>query len=281
MISTSIKRIFAGLIILAAAGTPADQVWAGQGNPTVIVLFGDSITVGFNSSFGDNFGNGSTVRGCPTIYLTNILLKQDPRSAQESCPTEIHDSPILDANKEVRNVVVANWGEGGTNTARGVNRITANLNQTRNDHAGQEYLTLIMYGTNDPGSGISTATTKFNTIEMIRQARAAGYEPIIGTLTPRNDRDITGYNARIVSAANEEGVFVVDHYARFIAQSGGWTSLIEQEISVLTGKLIRLHPNNHGYLVIAETWFDSRLRNIIDPEARNIIAPVISILLDD
>lgn len=255
---------------------------AAQNERSVIVLLGDSTTVGFNSNFGDRFANGTTERGCPTIYLTNILLKQGPRSVSEDCPTTIYPSPILDANNEIRDVVVANWGIGGTSSEKGVERISSNLQKTRRAFPASNYYVLIVYGTNDFGFDISASTTNFNIRMMIRKARQAGYIPVIGTITPRDDRDVTPYNSEIKSAANRENAPIVDHFARFIRQPGGWRSILQQEIGVNSGRLVRFHPTDEGYLIIAETWFDQYLRNAIEPNDPSLnIAPILDILLND
>jgi hypothetical protein len=103
----------------------------------------------------------------------------------------------------------------------------------------------------------------------------------VGTILPRDDLNVQPYNSQIISAANQEGVFVVDHSSRFISQPGGWQTLIDQEIDPDTGELVRLHPNDHGYLVIAETWFDQRLKDLIPGIMDINIAPIMSILLGE
>lgn len=267
-------------IALVAGSLFAGDVFASEASRTVIALFGDSTTTGFNANFGDRYGNGSTVRGCPTIYLTN-LLRHDPQiEPPNSCPTTIYDSPIFDANKQERNVIVANWGIGGSTTDSGISRISSNLAQTKADHVGKAYITLIIYGTNDFNSGISTSTTRFNLRQMIQSARALGYTPVLGTLTPRDDRDISPYNGAVSGAGSDEGVPVVDHYTRFVNQSGGWRSIVQQEVSTTTGKLVRFHPTDEGYMVIAETWFDQYLRDVIKPE-QSLITPIMLLLLED
>lgn len=274
---------FTGAISAAVCSTAL----AGQNDPTVVVLFGDSITLGYNSNYLGSPGpdprvaGGTTVRGCPTFYLKDLLLQQEPRGSDQDCPTIGVPSPILDANDEKRDAIVANWGLGGSSSARGVQRITSNLSDTKNQFPAKAYLALIMYGTNDFGFNISTSMTRFNIIEMIRKARSAGYLPVIGTLIPRDDFNVSPYNSSIVSAANQEGVLVVDHFARFVAQSTGWRSLLQQEIGVISGELVRFHPTDHGYLVIAETWFDKFLKNAIEPVPTLVISPIITILLDD
>jgi lysophospholipase L1-like esterase len=272
-------KIFIGLVTigLSAIGTAS----AKEPYQAVAVLFGDSITSGFNSNFLDaRFGNGTTTRGCPTIYLNNILRKEKARTSQETCPTEALDSPILDQNNKVRNAVVANWGEGGSNTTSGASRISSNLSETKNDLTAENYFVLIMYGSNDAAFGISSSVTGFNIRQMIIKARELDYEPIIGTLTPQSDIDVSPYNTQIVNAANlQPSAFVVDHFARFVSQPGGWPTLLEEE--TFSGQTRRLHPNDQGYLVISETWFDKRLEDVIPGFFKINIAPIINLLLDD
>ncbi|RBP49208.1 SGNH/GDSL hydrolase family protein [Arenicella xantha] len=277
------RSVIAG-IVAALVGVQSTAALAAADDPTVIVLFGDSTTTGINANYNsetDRQGNGTITRGCPTIYLTNLLQNLDPIEPPQSCPTTIYNSPVFDANNEDRDVIVANWGWGGSDTDNGVSRIQSNLSSTKGSYAAKAYHVLIMYGTNDFNSSISTSTTRFNLRQMIQRARQVGYTPALGTLTPRDDRAIEPYNSAVSGAASDEGVPLINHYARFVAQSGGWRTLIPQEISSLTGELIRVHPNDHGYLVIAETWFDQYLKNIIDPEASFNVVPVISLLLSD
>jgi hypothetical protein len=72
-------------------------------------------------------------------------------------------------------------------------------------------------------------------------------------------------------------------YEKFISNPGGYKNLLGQERSALTGKLIRLHPNATGYRVIAETWFEQSLENLIAPDKTNspITAPILLLLMDD
>ncbi|MFQ3244300.1 MAG: lysophospholipase L1-like esterase [Arenicella sp.] len=265
------------VLVFIGAAQAAEEPYA-----AVVVLFGDSTTTGFNSEFRNSrFGSGTTTLGCPTVYLNNILQHQDPRTDQQICSTEAHDSPILDQNKRAHNAIVANWGFGGSDTTNGQSRISSNLSETKNAFDADNYIVLILYGTNDRAFGVSTETTNFNIRQMIIKARALSYQPIVGTILPRDDLNVQPYNSQIISAANQEGVFVVDHSSRFISQPGGWQTLIDQEIDPDTGELVRLHPNDHGYLVIAETWFDQRLKDLIPGIMDINIAPIISILLGE
>jgi len=209
---------------------------------SVIVLFGDSITVGFNRGRPIINANGSTTISGPRAFLSDIL--NDP------------DQP--------RPSIVANWGEGGSSSSRGVQRIVAQLSVTRNAIPADQYFVLIMYGTNDFGRGIGTSTTAFNNQEMIRRARSVGYTPIVGTVTPP-----VANNAPV---ANHFGVF----------SQRPLIDLVELETSGLTGLPIRLHPRDVGYQLIAQTWFDQVLSGLIEPVAEPVVvAPIIQLLLGD
>ena len=63
-------------------------------------------------------------------------------------------APIYDGNREVRNAIVANWGIGGSSTDSGANRLANSLSTTKSQLLGNNYIVLIMYGTNDMNFGI-------------------------------------------------------------------------------------------------------------------------------
>ena len=223
---------------------------------TVVVLFGDSITVGYNDNYPVANGSGTITKGCPTIFLHQILDEVPKRSN-----------------------VVSNWGVGGSNTGEGASRIISDLNFTANAYPAKAYYVLILYGTNDQSFGISTSTTGFNIRVMIQRARLVGYEPIVGTLTPRTDRDVVPYNIKIIANANLESAFIVDHYARFTSDPN-WPNTLMDSTEPANKKL---HPSDAGYLVIAETWFNERLEDIIesDPLPPLVLAGVLYLLLSD
>ena len=228
----------------------------------VIALFGDSITVGENDSFpwplrpftsNGRIGNDGFFPALP--------------------PSDFLDTILID---ESRQSTVANWGIGGSTTGSGAIRITGSLAVTRSNFPADNYYVLIMYGTNDFAGGLSQSTTGFNTGLMIDRARAQGYIPVIGTLTPRIDRDVSPYNQQIVAAANSRGVPVVDHFSRF--WQFGFDLL---DVEIFNGSVVRLHPTATGYQVIARLWFDSFLVNAIEPVSPITISPIINLLLED
>jgi len=238
------------------------NVYASQIN--VIALFGDSITVGENNSFPFALRPG---RG-------NGRLANDGGSPALP-PSDKLDTLLID---ERRISSVVNWGRGGSSSSNGAGRISADLGTTRSAYSADNYYVLIMYGTNDFNVGLSESDTAFNTRLMIDRARSAGFIPVIGTLTPRIDRNLSSLNGRIVAAANSRGVPIVDHFSRFNQDGNNGLTLLDVEN--LFGRVLRLHPTSEGYDVIARTWFDQFLKDAIEPEPV-AIAPIINLILDD
>ncbi len=230
----------------------------------VIALFGDSITVGENSSFPLALRPG---RG-------NGRLANDGASPALP-PSDKLDTLLI--NKR-RTSSVVNWGRGGSSSSNGAGRISADLGATRSAYSADNYYVLIMYGTNDFNAGLSESDTAFNTRLMIDRARSAGFIPVIGTLTPRIDRNLSSLNGQIVATANSRGAPVVDHFSRFNQDGNNGLTLLDVEN--IFGGVLRLHPTSEGYDVIARTWFDQFLEDAIDPKP-GAIAPIINLILDD
>ena len=247
----ALRNLFLVLLIQASM-TGTSQ--AAPAKPTVIALFGDSITVGYNMAYPSvDLGNGTTTHGRPTIELNSLLNDSRPK----------------------RSSIVSNWGDGGSNSEDGTWRISRELEILNSQYSGANKFVLIIYGTNDAAFGISTSTTKFNIQVMIDNARSLGYEPIIGTLTPVEGRDVTPRNGQIKSAASSRNAFLVDHFNRFINEPGGWRELIELDNGV------RLHPNDEGYRVIAQTWFDSRLKVVVPTSVDiGVLSAIFQLLLE-
>lgn len=235
--------------------------------PSVVILYGDSITVGFNreTNFTQRYGSGKTLQQLPGSR---------PLFAMEE---------LLNGTRPKRSSIIVNWGTGGSNSAHGVNRISSYLKSTESAHQGRHYYVLIMYGTNDIGSGISASTTAFNIRQMISASRAEGanFTPVISTITPRDDRDVVPYNSRIINEVTKDATALVDSYSAFINHPSGFTSLLTQETSVITGQPVRLHPNVSGYDLIAQTWFDQALAALIEPDRGSAIPGALLLLLDD
>ena len=291
--SAMLRSCIVILLMLAANMAYVQAVGANlpESERTVIALFGDSITVGENLSLNTRpIPAGATDhQGCPSVYLTGILLNQRARPTNVNCSTSDKLAPIYDGNNEVRNAIVANWGIGGSSSGRGARRIRADLADTKAQLVGNNYIVLIMYGTNDRNFGISTVTSRDNISSMITTARSSslGFTPIIGAVTPRDDRTgpgpsgIRALNNQIRSIASQRNAPYVDHFTSFINFPGTFEGVLDQE--QFSSGPIRLHPNDQGYLLIAETWFEQQLKNRIPVVSvgNPNIAPIVSLLLDE
>lgn len=263
LFSSIFSLAFAVLILSISSLVRAQEVV----EPSVVVLFGDSISTGFNreANFTINNGNG---RGVVELFGSRPVTATDA---------------LLNSVEEKRTSTVINWGAGGTTSTDGVRRIPAILELSELFNDGKHYYILIMYGTNDIGSGIASSTTAFNIRQIINQTKAYGanFTPVVSTVTPRNDRAVEPMNSKIVPEVQSDDTSLVDAYEAFASHPSGYTSLLSQERSLLTGQLIRLHPNNAGYDVIAKTWFDEALVNLIEPDfiPPEPVAPVGAYLL--
>ena len=142
---------------------------------------------------------------------------------------------------------VLNYGIAGETTTQGVRRIDNVLRRTN-----AEYI-LIFEGTNDANFGVSPQTIISNLRFMIDRARAYGVEPILATLTPDERLSFknisTVLNPAIRELAIEKKVMLCDQYDAVV----GWNWSVDG-----------LHPNNTGYQLIAQAWFDI-LRLFFDP----------------
>ncbi len=148
---------------------------------------------------------------------------------------------------------VVNKGVPGEPTWEALGRIQSVLTQEM-----ALYL-LLMEGTNDVTvQTYSLETTAFNLEQMILQAQDYGVFPLISTVIPRarnrwtdSARDRTlELNEKIIQSAKDLNVILVDNYSSFIqypGEEGGYEALICDD---------NLHPNDRGYQVMAETWYE-------------------------
>lgn len=223
---------------------------------TVIVLFGDSISVGYGQVVKVRSWGGQAFAGTPSQELTTLM------------------------NDSRRPAIVPNRGVGGSPTGRhsggeggdiaGADRVGRDLSASKLAFPGRQHIALILYGTNDFNFGISQSDTGFNTRRIIRGARSQGYIPIVSTLLRRADRNITGYNSFIQSAAAAENATLIDMYDLF-NKAGGLSLLFDG-----------VHPTENGYRIIAKLWFDEYLEAAIMPQpATQVIVPILQLLLLD
>ena len=247
-----IKLFFCCCGLSMVVGQAASQT---EENRTVIVLFGDSISVGFGPTVRTRSWDGQAFSGTPSQELTNLM------------------------NDSMRPAVVPNRGIGGTPTGRnakgegdnaGLDRVGRDLQASKLEFPGQQHITLILYGTNDFDFGISQSDTGFNTRRIIQGARSEGYTPIVATLLRRLGRNITGYNSFIRSAAASEGATLVDMYDLF-NDAGGRSLLFDG-----------VHPTEEGYRTIAKLWFDQYLESAIMQQPKiPVNVPILQLLLLD
>jgi lysophospholipase L1-like esterase len=149
---------------------------------------------------------------------------------------------------------VFNEGVGGELTSGGL----ARMDNVIGKHAAR-YL-LLMEGTNDViFTNVSIASAAFNLREMARKCLRAGLLPAIATIIPRRDAQwdsalvkerFYDLNDEVRKIAPELGIPLVEQYRAFYeypVSDGGLMSLLSEDLK---------HPNEKGYQVMAQTWFD-------------------------
>lgn len=238
--------------------------------PTIISVFGDSISLGYNQTWINTYcggdpaclnnrnGNGALNLGSPST-----LLKENMDDSNR--PTD-----------------VINLGVGGSASGaslkpsvtsnNGVGRITNDLKFVNSNYGNnKDSFVLIIYGTNDHGYDIGPSTTGFNIEQMIIKSIAENTIPIVGTIPPCSCKNVVPVNDKIITAANKsyaKPVYFVDHYQNLVNE--GWGGLVEPD---------GIHPNDQGYSFIADSWFNEQIKALV--KSNTIIAPIISILLSD
>ncbi len=158
---------------------------------------------------------------------------------------------LLDSNLEDSEVV--NRGVPAEKTFEGLSRIDSVIQQDK------ALYILLMEGTNDIiHINISVETSKFNLEQMIKKCIQFKMFPFIATIIPRNDmfwyfkfyRDkIFKLNDYIRQLATDYSILLADQFEAFYEypeEDGGWKSLLSDEN----------HPNEKGYQLMAETWFN-------------------------
>ena len=154
---------------------------------------------------------------------------------------------------------VLNEGVTATRSLAGANRVADSLRRQR------PAFTLIHYGTNDWNERDCRSNFPCYTINslrtMVREAKAQGSLPVLATIIPSN----TGFNAfvplernewlelmnaLIREMANQEGVVLADMWQAFFRVP---------EIGELFSD--HIHPNDAGYRIMADTFFDAITRS--------------------
>lgn len=242
-------------------GIANGSAFAQDKRPSVVALFGDSTSTGFNQSFPsiDRDGDARLNYGQPSTLLSTIL------------------------NNASRTSLVPNVGYGGTAsgpiqsrpTNNGVGRINVDLAEAKAKFDGKHYYALIMYGTNDFNVGIPASTTGFNNGIMIDRANNLGFTAVVSTILPCDvcSNNVDTINNFILSTVNQRkgagaDVHFVDNHA--VVRSGWNAGLSDPD---------GIHPTDQGYALIAQNWFDEKLRELIRVDTVPI-APIITLLLD-
>lgn len=228
--------------------------------PSVIALFGDSTSSGFNQQFStiDYDGNARLNYGRPSTTLSKIL------------------------NDSRRPSLVANVGYGSSPSGpfgdkrpanNGVDRINNDLAEVKALYDGRHYYALIMYGVNDYDDEIPASITGHNNAVMIWRANNLGFTAIVSTILPCDAcaQDIDEVNNAIrgqVARAYRAGADV--HYVdNYLALRPNWNLLNDDG----------LHPTNEGYDLVAQNWFDSSLKKLIAADAL-ALEPIVDLVLD-
>jgi lysophospholipase L1-like esterase len=192
--------------------------------PNTYMAFGDSITVGEGSSSGAGYRAQLEARLAAHLGQAQVL----------------------------------NEGVSATRSQAGAQRIGDSLRRT--DPA----YTLIHYGTNDWNERACRESFPCYTIDslrsMVRQAKSHGSLPVLATIIPTNT-DFNPFvplernewleliNALIREMAGQEGVVVADMWQAFFQR---------REIGELY--FDHVHPNDEGYKIMVDTFFDAITR---------------------
>jgi len=174
--------------------------------------------------------------------ITRGVVRSDGTTAEGYEP-ELE--ALIDANLWASQVY--NSGKSGERTSGGVNRLVKILNTYSLDYV------LFLEGTNDILDGVSYETTLYNLGIMVDYCIDYNVTPIIATLLPIKKSSNKGgyvdeipnvYNPGIKEIASGREITVSDQYAAF---DGQWNRYSDDGV----------HPNEAGYSVMAQTWYDT------------------------
>ncbi len=153
---------------------------------------------------------------------------------------------LIDEN--IKDSAVVNQGVGGEDTTEGLARIVSTIN-------GEQAQTIfLMEGTNDvKDTNISIDTTAFNLGKMTERCLDLGMIPFLSTIIPMDpfeglteDR-VLELNREIESIAANPDIYFVDQFTAFMNHPNRWYTLLSDST----------HPNEEGYQLMAETWYEA------------------------
>jgi lysophospholipase L1-like esterase len=147
---------------------------------------------------------------------------------------------------------VNNRGADSTNSFEGVERVRRNLN-------GRPAYTLILYGTNDWNAPECQDNPSCHTVNNLRtivqNVKLFRSLPFLATIPPANpaqnpesrNKWVADVNNLVRPMAREQGAFLVDVEKAFLNQGGDLSRFFSDHV----------HPNNAGYQLIAQTFFEA------------------------
>jgi lysophospholipase L1-like esterase len=157
---------------------------------------------------------------------------------------------------------VNNRGADSTNSFEGVERARRNLNS-------RPAYTLILYGTNDWNAPECQDNPACHTVDNLRAIVQATKSfrslPFIATIPPTNPaltpagriQWVADVNNLIRPMAQQQGAFLVDVEKTFLAQGGDLSRFFSDHV----------HPNDAGYALIAQTFFEAIAHGRSTPSA--------------
>ena len=185
--------------------------------------------------FGDSFTYGTTQRGLPGFATLSFTEGYEPKLGR-----------LLKRSSDDRFTLI-NAGIGGETTSAGLERLPGEL-RIHDPHLVLLWLGVVDINTNDKAR---FTLVRDNLVEMMHTIKSQGRQVIIGTYPAMNPEgfralapeNIPRLNDIIRQEANHQQVPIAGHERAF----GGDLTLIGPD---------GLHPNDNGYELIAETWFD-------------------------
>jgi acyl-CoA thioesterase-1 len=227
-----LRDVCLGVALLAAAGcgkgsssptSPSVLPATLVEAPKKVTAFGDSITVGILELGRRDLGL-ATSNNYPAL-LERRLRTLDPTWR------------------------VINRGVGGEETVEGAARLPGVL------AVDQPGVVLIMEGTNDARKCWSADDAIQNLRSMVRSAKAANAIPILATVPP-------SFSSR--GCTHEVIAYVNEHIRAFALAEGAGLAEIFHGMNnrALFGR-DHLHPNERGYAVMADIWFQAIQQTIL------------------
>ncbi|MFI5026724.1 MAG: SGNH/GDSL hydrolase family protein [Solirubrobacterales bacterium] len=237
--SRLVRDVCLGMTLLAAAGcggskssstSSSSQAAAdfdfGSNNPMKVTAFGDSITQGFLE-----------------------LKRRDLRLITgNNYPNQLQG--------QLRGLdpawTVVNRGVGGEETAPGLGRLPSVL---AIDKSG---FVLIMEGANDATECLDANFSANNLRQMVQIAKASKAIPIIGTGTPNFRNDPCGQDVSSKISVLVRGIASAEN----IALAETYNGMNDRSLFGISPDRDPLHPNERGYRVMADIWFQAMLQAI-------------------